>query len=107
MKLWATMNEPWIFTSTGYDSGSLAPGRCSAWMNNNCTIGNSGTEPYIAGHNILLAHAAASKLYRQKYKVLCLNRLILSIIIITDFVFIWCVANSKGSNRNNCSVTLV
>ncbi|KAH0733617.1 hypothetical protein KY289_004805 [Solanum tuberosum] len=68
VKLWATMNEPWIFTSTGYDSGSLAPGRCSAWMNNNCTIGNSGTEPYIAGHNILLAHAAASKLYRKKYK---------------------------------------
>ncbi|KAK4738314.1 hypothetical protein R3W88_002011 [Solanum pinnatisectum] len=68
VKLWATMNEPWIFTSTGYDSGSLAPGRCSAWMNNNCTIGNSGTEPYIAGHNILLAHAAASKLYRTKYK---------------------------------------
>ncbi|XP_049368805.1 furcatin hydrolase-like [Solanum verrucosum] len=68
VKLWATMNEPWIFTSTGYDSGSLAPGRCSAWKNNNCTIGNSGTEPYIAGHNILLAHAAASNLYRKKYK---------------------------------------
>lgn len=68
VKLWATMNEPWIFTSTGYDVGSLAPGRCSAWMNNNCSAGNSATEPYIAGHNILLAHAAASKLYRQKYK---------------------------------------
>ncbi|KAF3631415.1 Furcatin hydrolase [Capsicum annuum] len=68
VKLWSTMNEPWIFTSTGYDSGSLAPGRCSAWMNSNCSAGNSGTEPYIAGHNILLAHAAAAKLYRQKYK---------------------------------------
>ncbi|XP_009758225.1 beta-glucosidase 12-like isoform X1 [Nicotiana sylvestris] len=68
VKLWSTMNEPWIFSVTGYDSGTLAPGRCSVWRNNNCSAGNSATEPYTVSHNILLAHAAAAKLYRQKYK---------------------------------------
>ncbi|XP_060217045.1 beta-glucosidase 12-like isoform X2 [Lycium barbarum] len=69
VKLWTTMNEPWIFASNGYDAGSMTPGRCSAWRNNNCSAGNSATEPYIVGHNMLLAHGAAAKLYRQKYKV--------------------------------------
>lgn len=68
IKLWATMNEPWIYSTMGYDGGSLAPGRCSAWRNNNCSAGNSATEPYIVGHNMLLAHGAAAKLYREKYK---------------------------------------
>lgn len=62
------MNEPWIYSTMGYDGGSLAPGRCSAWRNNNCSAGNSATEPYIVGHNMLLAHGAAAKLYREKYK---------------------------------------
>lgn len=73
VKLWSTMNEPWIFSVTGYDSGTLAPGRCSVWRNNNCSAGNSATEPYTVSHNILLAHAAAAKLYRQKYKVMMLH----------------------------------
>ncbi|MCD9646176.1 hypothetical protein HAX54_035761 [Datura stramonium] len=30
--------------------------------------GNSSTEPYIVAHNILLAHSAAVRLYRRKYK---------------------------------------
>ncbi|KAA8549578.1 hypothetical protein F0562_001404 [Nyssa sinensis] len=52
----------------GYATGALAPGRCSAWMNPNCTGGDSGREPYMVTHNQLLAHAAAVKLYKEKYQ---------------------------------------
>ncbi|KAF8041058.1 LOW QUALITY PROTEIN: hypothetical protein BT93_B3087 [Corymbia citriodora subsp. variegata] len=68
VKHWITLNEPWTFCDEGYVLGSLAPGRCSAWQQLNCTGGNSATEPYIVGHNLLLAHAATVKLYRDKYQ---------------------------------------
>lgn len=67
VKDWMTFNEPFSFANTGYDGGfvgSFAPGRCT-----NCTPGgNSATEPYIVAHNLLLAHAEAVKLYREKYQ---------------------------------------
>lgn len=69
VKHWITLNEPWSYASGGYANGQLAPGRCSDWQMLNCTGGDSGTEPYIVGHNQLLAHAAAVKLYRDKYQV--------------------------------------
>lgn len=69
VKHWITMNEPWSYSYGGYDAGLLAPGRCSAWMKF-CPTGNSGTEPYIVSHNLLLSHAATVKLYKQKYQVL-------------------------------------
>lgn len=53
----------------GYDLGSQPPGRCSILLHAFCREGNSGTEPYIAAHNVLLAHAAAVNIYRLKYKV--------------------------------------
>lgn len=68
VKHWITLNEPWSFAGGGYVVGYLAPGRCSAWLNNNCTGGNSGTEPYIVAHNQLLAHAAAVATYKEKYQ---------------------------------------
>jgi beta-glucosidase len=72
VKSWATFNEPWTFCAGGYDSGTIvgthAPGRCSAWMNKGCPAGNSATEPYSVAHHILLSHATAAKLYREKYK---------------------------------------
>ncbi|KAI4324286.1 hypothetical protein L6164_023837 [Bauhinia variegata] len=68
VKHWITLNEPWSYSYGGYAMGLLAPGRCSDWLGLNCTGGDSGTEPYIVGHNQLLAHAAAVKLYRNKYK---------------------------------------
>ncbi|KAI4332134.1 hypothetical protein L6164_017068 [Bauhinia variegata] len=55
-------------SQVGYASGSMAPGRCSDWMNPNCTGGYTGTEPYLASHHQLLAHAAAVRLYKNKYK---------------------------------------
>ncbi|XP_022896264.1 beta-glucosidase 12-like [Olea europaea var. sylvestris] len=69
VKYWSTMNEPYIFIVNGYDSGAMAPGRCSSWMNNDCPVGNSATEPYIVAHIMLLCHAQTVKLYRQKYKL--------------------------------------
>ncbi|XP_048137288.1 beta-glucosidase 12-like [Rhodamnia argentea] len=68
VKHWITLNEPWSYASGGYANGQFAPGRCSDWQMLNCTGGDSGTEPYIVGHNQLLAHAAAVKLYRDKYQ---------------------------------------
>ncbi|CAN6696640.1 unnamed protein product [Malus baccata var. baccata] len=68
VKHWITINEPWSYSYGGYTRGFLAPGRCSAWQQLNCTGGNSATEPYLVAHNLLLAHAAAVKLYKNKYQ---------------------------------------
>ncbi|KAJ7980721.1 Beta-glucosidase [Quillaja saponaria] len=68
VKHWITLNEPLSVSKNGYSIGKFAPGRCSAWQNRNCTGGDSGTEPYIVSHNQLLAHAAAVKVYKDKYQ---------------------------------------
>lgn len=69
VKHWITFNEPHIFATQGYDFGLQAPGRCSIFFHLFCRVGNSATEPYIVGHNVLLAHATAMDIYRNKYKV--------------------------------------
>ncbi|XP_031256292.1 beta-glucosidase 12-like [Pistacia vera] len=68
VKHWITLNEPNMFSYRGYDLGNWAPARCSKWVYPACEAGNSATEPYIVGHNLLLAHAAAVQLYKQKYQ---------------------------------------
>ncbi|KAL1224388.1 Beta-glucosidase 10 [Cardamine amara subsp. amara] len=68
VKLWTTINEATIFAIGSYSEGISPPGHCTPNKFINCTTGNSSTEPYIAGHNILLAHASASNLYKLKYK---------------------------------------
>ncbi|KAF8403881.1 hypothetical protein HHK36_011987 [Tetracentron sinense] len=68
VKHWITLNEPWTLCSNGYALGIHAPGRCSKWMNGNCSTGNSGTEPYLVAHHQILAHAAAVKVYKEKYQ---------------------------------------
>ncbi|XP_027161502.1 beta-glucosidase 11-like isoform X1 [Coffea eugenioides] len=65
---WTTINEGNIFAMGGYDNGIAPPGRCSFPFGLNCSEGNSITEPYIAGHNMLLAHSSAVKLYYKKHK---------------------------------------
>uniref|UniRef100_A0A803MPC5 Uncharacterized protein n=1 Tax=Chenopodium quinoa TaxID=63459 RepID=A0A803MPC5_CHEQI len=66
---WTTFNEANIFVFGGYDAGNTPPSRCSSPFGFiNCTKGNSTTEPYIAAHHILLAHAYAVKLYKENYK---------------------------------------
>ncbi|KAH0886412.1 hypothetical protein HID58_062508 [Brassica napus] len=68
VKHWMTLNEPLAVVQQGYVAGGLAPGRCSKFTNPNCTGGDGATEPYIVGHNLILAHGAAVKVYREKYK---------------------------------------
>ncbi|XP_039124074.1 beta-glucosidase 12-like isoform X2 [Dioscorea cayenensis subsp. rotundata] len=66
VKHWITLNEPWTFSSYGYDTGVFAPGRSS--ISGNCSLGDSAREPYIVSHNLILAHALAVKLYREKFQ---------------------------------------
>ena len=69
VKHWITFNEPIAYSVAGYAWGTFPPARCSKWQQQNCTAGDSGTEPYLVTHHQLLAHAAAVKLFKDKYQV--------------------------------------
>lgn len=70
VKHWITLNEQYIFTLKGYVNGEYAPGRGLEWDPCHYLGGNSGTEPYMVGHNLILAHATVVKIYKTKYQVL-------------------------------------
>eukprot|EP01018_Ginkgo_biloba_P033181 Gb_09558 [translate_table: standard] len=90
VKHWITLNEPLSYASEGYDTGTHAPGRCSSYIGN-CSAGNSATEPYIAGHNLLLAHAAAVHVYKKKYQAV--QKGSIGITIVTS----WMLPYSKNT----------
>ena len=52
VKLWATLNEPWVVTDGGYLTGALAPGHKNRF------------EAPIASHHLLRAHGKAVQAYR-------------------------------------------
>lgn len=52
VRIWATLNEPWVVTDGGYLYGALAPGHRNLF------------EAPIASHNLLRAHGAAVEAYR-------------------------------------------
>jgi beta-glucosidase len=54
VRLWATLNEPWVVSDGGYLHGALAPGHRSLF------------EAPIVSHHLLLAHAAAVEAYRAE-----------------------------------------
>jgi beta-glucosidase len=56
IKLWATLNEPWVVTDGGYLHGALAPGHRNRF------------EAPIATHQLLRAHGAAVAAYRAHGK---------------------------------------
>jgi len=56
VKIWATLNEPWVVTDGGYLHGALAPGHRNLF------------ETPIASHNLLRAHGAALAAYRATGK---------------------------------------
>ncbi|KAE8802177.1 Beta-glucosidase 31 [Hordeum vulgare] len=68
VKYWSTLNEPNIEPIGGYDQGFFPPQRCSLPFGISCNNGNSTTEPYIVTHHLLLAHASAVSLYKEKYQ---------------------------------------
>ncbi|XP_019166357.1 PREDICTED: beta-glucosidase 40-like [Ipomoea nil] len=68
VKHWITVNEPHSVALRGYGTGIHAPGRCSIRFAGFCKAGNSSTEPYIVGHNLLLAHATIVDIYRKSYQ---------------------------------------
>lgn len=74
VKYWATINEPNMFVYYSYFEGTYPPSHCS-YPVGNCTTGDSFIEPYIAAKNVLLSHAAAVEIYKNKYQVCSLCRL--------------------------------
>lgn len=66
VKHWITYNEPWCSTILGYGIGQFAPGHTSD--RSKSAVGDSSTEPWLAAHSILVAHASAVKLYRHEFK---------------------------------------
>ncbi|KAL9115932.1 MAG: hypothetical protein Q9227_000300 [Pyrenula ochraceoflavens] len=66
VKHWITFNEPWCSSILGYSVGLFAPGRTSD--RSKSAVGDSSREPWIVGHNILVAHGSAVKIYREEFK---------------------------------------
>jgi beta-glucosidase len=66
VKHWLTVNEPWCVAILGYGRGVFAPGRSSD--RERSPEGDSSTEPWIVGHNVILSHAYAVRLYREEFK---------------------------------------
>ena len=54
VKMWGTINEPWVITDGGYLHGALAPGHRNRF------------EAPIASHNLLRSHGAAVQAYRAE-----------------------------------------
>ena len=53
VKKWTTLNEPWVISDGGYLKGTIAPGHINLY------------EAPIASHNMMRAHGAAVKVYRE------------------------------------------
>ena len=54
VKLWATINEPWVISDGGYLQGALAPGHRNL------------SEAPVVSHHLLCAHGAAVQAYRAE-----------------------------------------
>ncbi|XP_027109408.1 raucaffricine-O-beta-D-glucosidase [Coffea arabica] len=84
VKNWITINEPWTVSCFGYAAGTFPPNRgsssadhgslsivqhrCDVMHPQICQNGDPGTEPYTVTRNMLLAHAEAVRIYRQKFQ---------------------------------------
>ena len=65
-KNWITFNEPWCSSILGYSTGYFAPGHTSD--RSKSAVGDSSREPWTVGHNLLVAHGRAVKVYRDEFK---------------------------------------
>ena len=57
VKHWVTIYEPATIAYAGYGIGVYAPG-----------LNETGTAPYIVGHNLLKAHVRVYKMYQAEFK---------------------------------------
>lgn len=58
VKWWITLNEPWCSSFMSYTVGEHAPGKRNT----------PEVDVYVAGHNLLLAHAKAVQVYRHEFQ---------------------------------------
>lgn len=65
VKHWITFNEPNMWAFLTYRTGLWPPNHCTQPFN--CTKGGP-SELFIVGHNLILAHAAAVNIYKNKYQ---------------------------------------
>jgi beta-glucosidase len=66
VKHWITFNEPWCSSILGFNTGLFAPGHTSDRTKS--AVGDSARECWTVGHNILIAHGTAVKIYREEFK---------------------------------------
>lgn len=66
VKHWITMNEPHEYTLDHTHLG------CKD-RTGSCGHKNIKDAPYIMAHHVILSHATAAQIYRQKYKVIKIN----------------------------------
>lgn len=57
VKVWITHNEPYDFCVEGYGTGSTGP-----------LVYATGVGEYLCAHHVLLSHAAAYQLYKERYR---------------------------------------
>ena len=54
--MWATFNEPWIVSMSGYGEGYFPPGGTGI-----------GTDVYVVTHNLIKSHARAYRMYHEEF----------------------------------------
>lgn len=57
VKLWITLNEPWVVSNLGYELGVNAPG-----------LKGRGDRIYQVAHNLIKSHAKAYRVYEKEFK---------------------------------------
>ncbi|RDX61706.1 hypothetical protein CR513_60042, partial [Mucuna pruriens] len=101
VKHWITLNEPLEFISGGYATGTTAPGRCSE-----CACGDSGIEPYLVSHNLLLAHAKAVHVYREHYQFIRLQYCCQGLRILVIYITCHSKYSTQASQKGVIGITL-
>ena len=56
VKLWITINEPWVVANAGYSVGEMTPG-----------MKGPGILEYKAAHNLIRSHAKAYRIYQNEF----------------------------------------
>uniref|UniRef100_A0A9I9CX31 Beta-glucosidase 24-like n=1 Tax=Cucumis melo TaxID=3656 RepID=A0A9I9CX31_CUCME len=101
VKHWITLNEPYIFILQSYVRGEFAPCSCHSQHSFDSIKGDCGNEPYIVGHNQILAHAVVVKLYKTKYQAQQKGKI--GIVQASN----WCVPYSDGEEDKRATSRVI